>query len=152
MKSFFSETRAVVTIEFAFLAPICILIIAISLETARIQVARLLIQRAIYDLSYNIKISSDRNIKFDVLTKQLLEKWSNSIFRVEDIQVEIFYNSNLNDLLSEKIQGAGNDNDVVLLRFTANFGIFSNLVSNPNVISQVFDFYYINEPQLTVEP
>jgi hypothetical protein len=145
VKKFIQDSESSVLVEFALVAPLFIILLCITLESARVQVARLLLQRAIYDLAYRLKVDNNRGSDFEGLAKKVIELRRNNFFLVEEVKVEAFSSKTLNEILAP-VDGVGGPSDIVLLRFTANFGLFNNLVDNPKKIKEVFEYYYINEP------
>jgi hypothetical protein len=144
--------KASVVVELALVFPVFIFIIFISLESARIQMVRLLLQRSIYVLAYELKIDQDRGNNFKTLAENILQKRENGFFKSDKVKIEVFSANSLNKISSEAEVGCGGPNDVVLLRFTvSSVGLLSdlgNLLYKDTPTPEVFNYYYINEPQI----
>ncbi|MDR2366726.1 MAG: pilus assembly protein [Deltaproteobacteria bacterium] len=145
MKSLWRNKSAIATVEFALVAPIALLILCLTLESARLQVAALLIQRSIYDLAYRAKTDQDREANFEALAAEVLERRNSGFFRVEEITIKVKSDPDMRYIRDGGTTGSGKGKDIVRLTFEAELGLFPNLVPKPLKVKKTFDYYYINE-------
>jgi hypothetical protein len=145
MRTFWRQNSAITTVEFALVAPIALIILCVALESARLQVASLLLQRSIYDLAYRAKTDQDRNQNFPMLAQEVLERRSNGMFGVEEITVQARAHDRVDSVRAAGYEGCGSPQEIVRLTFTAELSLFPSLVPEPLKIKRTFDYYYINE-------
>jgi hypothetical protein len=144
-KPLWRDRSAVVTIEFALLAPIVVLLFAYSLESIRLQLAVLFLERSVYDLSYRLKVDPNRDENLEPLLKKVIEERQQGIFSANDVEVEATYQKNMLALLSAPFKGCGVPESIVHLKLTATIGLFAGLVEDPFKITKTVNYFYINE-------
>ncbi|MDR2442892.1 MAG: pilus assembly protein [Deltaproteobacteria bacterium] len=149
MKSLLLRSNsAIATIEFALVAPIVLMVLCLALESARLQMASLLIQRSMYDLAYRAKTDQNRGATFQDTAKKALEKRSGSIFFVDEITVKVNSDRDMRNIRpdgGEPTPGYGQD--IVRLTYEAELGLFPNLMPDKLKVKRTFYYYYINEPE-----
>jgi hypothetical protein len=148
MKSLlFRSNSAIAAIEFALVAPVVLLVLCLALESARIQMVSLLIQRSMYNLAYNAKTDQNRTDNFEALAKEALEKQSHNLFGVDEIKVTVNFDPDMGFIRPEGgEEGPGFGQDIVRLTYETELGLFPNLVPDPLKFKKKFYYYYINEP------
>ena len=53
----------VITVEFALLLPVLLLIVTVGLEMGRIALARVLLERSLYDIAYQMRIAEVKDVE-----------------------------------------------------------------------------------------
>jgi Flp pilus assembly pilin Flp len=147
MKKFIRDKRAAVAVEFALLAPIAIFILAITLETCRVELTSMLLERSLYDIAYQSKVAKGQG--FPEIVASVLEQRHNGVFSPSEVQVVATYSRYPDEVYyGNAFAGAGLGGDVVKLNLRAELGIFNKIVPNPFKIVRNIDYYYINEKDL----
>lgn len=150
-QSFIRERRGGISVEFALVAPLFLLILALSLEGARVQIAAMLLERSAYDIAHQAKVARGEN--FEMIVQRVLEERNHHLFQPQDVQVTAQWAQDL-VVLSEGngTAGAGGQGDFVMLRLEAKLGLFSFLVGEDKATSleRVITICYVNEPDWRV--
>jgi hypothetical protein len=138
--------KGAITVEFAVLAPILLFVFAASLETSRVQLASMLLDRSVYDMAYQSKVAQEKN--FPEIAAAVLEARHNRMFDPQAVAISVVSSSSLANAVGGESGGAGGPSDIVHLKLQAELGIFKNLVPDPFKVKRTIDYYYINEPGL----
>ncbi|MDR1658294.1 MAG: pilus assembly protein [Deltaproteobacteria bacterium] len=144
MINFLRQTKASVAVEFALTAPLAVLLLAATLETTRIQIVSMILERSAYDIAYQSKVAMGEG--FENIVASVVAKRLNGVFSTSDIIVTATSSPYPDELLSQDATiGAGAQGDVVKLNLRAEIGVFNKLVPKPFKIVRYINFYYINE-------
>jgi hypothetical protein len=147
MKKFLKDTSAAVAVEFAMTAPLAIFLLAAALETCRIQIASMLLERSLYDIAYQSKVAKGSG--FNEIVMSVLETRNNGIFSPAEVQITATSSKYPDEVLAGGgFPGPGGPGDIVRINLKAELGIFNNLVPEPIKIVRNVDYYYINEVDL----
>jgi hypothetical protein len=149
MKSLFLRSNsAIAAIEFALIAPVALMILCLALESARFQIASLLIQRSMYDLAYKAKVDPDRGANFEAMAQQVLTTQSHIFFRVEEVKVKVASDPDMRYIRAGGVEGSsGGGQDLVRLTYETELGgLFPYFMPESLKVKKTFHYYYINEP------
>ncbi|MDR1046035.1 MAG: pilus assembly protein [Candidatus Adiutrix sp.] len=139
-------TRGSVSVEFALTATAFVVILAMSLEVARVQVASMLLERSVYDIAYQIKVA--RGQDSDVIVESVLAARNNGLFSVDEVTVALSSAPTMEGALAGGAAGAGGGSDIVRLDLSANLNLLGRLVPEPLRINRTIVYYFQNEPDL----
>ena len=136
--------RGVVTIEFAALLPLLLLLFFGALETARVLVTAALVEKAGYEIAFNMRLSRGR-AALETVTREVAAQKLSPMLNAGDLDVSAVSGATLNDLLETPASGPGEDGDTVRLSVTARIGFLSWLLPEGLTTERDFIYYYVNE-------
>ncbi|WP_034301112.1 TadE/TadG family type IV pilus assembly protein [Herbaspirillum sp. RV1423] len=114
-----------IAVEFAVVIPIILLVLVLIVESMRIQVASILLERALYDISYQTRIARGRD--FPAIARRVLAAGNFHVFNPADVTVQATSASSVGLLPAQGAKGAGRPGDVVKLTLHAKLGLFGAL-------------------------
>jgi Flp pilus assembly protein TadG len=108
VRNFWASDQSVVAVEFAVVAPAFLFLICVSLETFRIQVARVIVQRAIYSMAYEAKTAKDRDADFGAMAAAIIERLRNKmVFAANEVEVKFYSSPTFDGVVDHKTASAG---------------------------------------------
>lgn len=144
LKRFARESSGVVTIEFALLLPMLVLILFGSLECARFLFATTMIERYGEEIAFSVRTANGRVS----LSSLASEKAADRLFPMVsegEVTVSATYGRSLALLMSEPAEGTGTDGDTVRLEVKARVGLLSWLLPQALTGERTFVYYFVNE-------
>ncbi len=133
-----------VTVEFALVVPVFILVFCMSLEVFRIQIASLLLERAVSDIAYQARVA--RGEGFSRIARRVLQERSYKIFSPSAVKVKARYSDDLSAVVTGGLSGGGKDGSFVHLELEANLSLMSGVLPETWEVKRVIHYYYKNEP------
>jgi hypothetical protein len=138
------KQRGVITVEFALLAPLLLLLVLCCLEMGRMALVRVMLERSIYDISFELRLARGEN--FDDIVTRNLEANSHFLYDPADISVSATHARTLSAFNSEPQDGAGGAGDIVKLELSAELGVLRGLrLANKPLASYQLTMLTVNE-------
>ena len=109
-----------ISVEFAVLAPVLFLLLILCLEVGRVELARVLLERALYDISYQVRLAQGADV--EGISARVLAANSHFLFDPSDVVVTATHAESVSGLLVGAA-GAGGAGQVVQLELQANLGV-----------------------------
>ena len=139
-----SNEAGVISIEFAVLLPILLFIFFGALEIARLQVTTVMLERALYDIAYQSRISNGKKPLAEITQKIVSAKLS-PMLSSDDLTVTAQSARSLPLLNTNPENGSGEDGDIVCIQLKAKLGLLSWLKLEALQAERSFILYYVNE-------
>lgn len=149
LSRFAGNEDGVLTVEFAVIAPLLVLLLALCLETARVQIVSALLERSAYDIAFQAKVA--RGTGFDGIVSDVLTRRNNGLFSPQDVSVTATWAPSVLELASGGSQGAGGPGDFVKLEMKASLNLFGSLVPKPLQLTRSITYCYVNETDLEAD-
>ena len=146
MIKFIRKTEAGVTVEFALLVPALLLILAFAVETSRLHMASMILERSLYDIAYQVRVSRGKNLS--TVSREVLAKNSHGLFDSSEVTVEATSARNIAGMdMGDTSRNSGSPGDLVRLELTAELSILGNVLTK-DVKAATFTMttYFVNEP------
>lgn len=128
-----TRQRGVITVEFALLAPLLLLLVLCCLEMGRVSLARVMLERSIYDISFEVRLARGQN--FEEIVARNLAANSHFLYDPEEITVTASHARTLTGLDGGGAAGAGGPGDIVKLELTAELGVLRSLPRKDNPVA-----------------
>lgn len=147
LRSFSRDRRGISTIEFALIAPIAFLVLAISLEAMRLSIAYTLIDHAVFLGVHEAKLNRGVNAEKSVTDQ--LENWKFGVYDPKEVKLTFTSAPSMADVQNAGTAGPGTGGMAVHLRVEAELGILRDVLdeNNPMKGSREMNIYYMNEPE-----
>lgn len=149
LSRFAGNEDGVLTVEFAVIAPLLVLLLALCLETARVQIVSALLERSAYDIAFQAKVA--RGTGFDGIVSDVLTRRNNGLFSPQEVSVTAIWAPSVLELASGGSQGAGGPGDFVKLEMKASLNLFGSLVPKPLQLTRSITYCYVNETDLEAD-
>lgn len=149
LSRFAGDEDGVLTVEFAVIAPLLVLLLALCLETARVQIVSALLERSAYDIAFQAKVA--RGTGFDGIVSDVLTRRNNGLFSPQEVSVTATWAPSVLELASGGSQGAGGPGDFVKLEMKASLNLFGSLVPKPLQLTRSITYCYVNETDLEAD-
>lgn len=149
LSRFAGNEDGVLTVEFAVIAPLLVLLLALCLETARVQIVSALLERSAYDIAFQAKVA--RGTGFDGIVSDVLTRRNNGLFSPQEVSVTATWAPSVLELASGGSQGAGGPGDFVKLEMKASLNLFGSLVPKPLQLTRSITYCYVNETDLEAD-
>lgn len=148
---FWRRQAGIASIEFAILAPMVFLVLAIALESSRLCIAYALIDRAVSEGIQQAKLHRGANAQ--LYLTQALEKWRFGVFNPKDIKLTLTSSPTMSTIMTAAVAGGGNAGDSVHLKVEAKLGVLEKILPEDNPMKGDVEqnYYYINEPEAESE-
>ena len=149
LSRFTGNESGVLTVEFAVIAPLLVLLLALCLETARVQIVSALLERSVYDIAFQAKVA--RGSGFDGIVADVLARRNNALFSPQEVSVTATWAPSVLELAAGGSQGAGGPGDFVRLEMNASLNLFGSLVPKPLQFTRSITYCYVNETDLEAD-
>lgn len=119
--------RGALTVEYALLMPVTMLVLLFFLEVMRFHAVTILLDNALYNIAYELRISRDRDLP-SIATK-VLKNGNYYLFDPADVQITVRSGVSIRDLASASIgqPGLGQPGQPILLRLQGSIGLLDAL-------------------------
>ena len=113
----------VITVEFALLLPVLLLVVTVGLEVGRIALARVLLERSLYDIAYQMRIAEVKDV--EAIGREVLAANSHFLFDPEAVLLSASHADSLAALNAGGNPGGGGSGQLVRLELAAELGVLS---------------------------
>lgn len=144
-RAFLRERKGVSSVEFAVLAPITFLVLAVALESMRLSIAYTLIDHAVFIGIYDAKLY--RGVNAEKYVKDQLEEWRFGLYDPKDIKLTFTNAASMAEVQKAGTAGAGAPGASVHLRVEMELGILKDVLPESSAMkgSRELNIYYMNE-------
>ena len=146
MKTFWRSCGGGVAVEFALIAPVFVFMLALCLETSRVQLVSMLLERSAYDIAHQLRVAQGEGLQS--IASTVLSKHSHGLFDSSAVTVTAWHAEDVQTLAGGGSSGAGGASHIVHLQLNATVSLLASIAPAPLQAQRTIDLYFMNEPDL----